>query len=225
VQAPQTIDELQARLTALAGRSIAEIANHLAMQMPLDLKTNKGWVGQLLELALGTTAGNRSAPDFEALGIELKTIPINAKGQPSESTYVCVAPLQNIHAVTWQQSAVRHKLLKVLWLPIEADKTIPLGQRRIGQGFIWSMPDAIEHALKQDFDEFIERIALGEVEAITADQGEYLQIRPKAANAKATTVGVGDEGQAIKTLPRGFYLRPSFTRKILQDYRLGKHQN
>lgn len=219
---PTSVSELQQRLNAIAGVRIADLAVQCQIQIPENLKTNKGWVGQLLELALGTDAGNKSAPDFEQLGIELKTLPISASGQPSESTYVCVVPLQNLVNVSWEQSSVRHKLLKVLWLPIEADKRIPLPARRIGQGFIWHLPESIEQKLKRDFDEFIERISLGEVESITADQGEYLQIRPKAANAKALTQGIGADGEIIKTLPRGFYLRPKLTREILAQYRLSQ---
>ena len=37
----------------------------------------------------------------------------------------------------------------------------------------------------------MDMIVLGQVERITARHGEYLQIRPKAANAKALTEAIG----------------------------------
>ncbi len=37
--------------------------------------------------------------------------------------------------------------------------------------------------------------------------GRVLQIRPKAANNKALTEAIGEFGQPIMTLPRGFYLK------------------
>ncbi|RID08381.1 DNA mismatch repair protein MutH, partial [Escherichia coli] len=50
---------------------------------------------------------------------------------------------------------------------------------------------------------------------ITARHGEYLQIRPKAANAKALTEAIGARGERILTLPRGFYLKKNFTSALL----------
>jgi len=61
----------------------------------------------------------------------------------------------------------------------------------------------------------MDMISMGELEQITAHQGQYLQVRPKAANTKALCKGFNNEGKEILTLPRGFYLRPNFTRQIM----------
>ena len=58
-------------------------------------------------------------------------------------------------------------------------------------------------------------VSLGELERITAHHGTWLQIRPKAADSRARRWGVGETGEHIRTLPRGFYLRPAFTQRIL----------
>lgn len=63
----------------------------------------------------------------------------------------------------------------------------------------------------------MDMIALGQVEKITARYGTYLQIRPKAANGKALTEAIGENGEIILTRPRGFYLKKSFTLQILQN--------
>ena len=65
--------------------------------------------------------------------------------------------------------------------------------------------------------ELVEQIATGQVESITSRQGEALHIRPKAANGKVLTDALGPEGQRIKTRPRGFYLRKTFTHQILRN--------
>ncbi|MGC1183416.1 MAG: DNA mismatch repair protein MutH, partial [Legionella sp.] len=39
----------------------------------------------------------------------------------------------------------------------------------------------------------------------------------KAANGKSLCYGFDSEGNKVKTLPRGFYLRSSFTAKILSS--------
>lgn len=169
----------------------------------------------LLEWHLGASAGSKAEQDFAHLGIELKTIPVDRYGKPLETTFVCVAPLTGNSGVTWQNSHVRHKLARVLWMPVEGERDIPLGERRVGAPLLWS-PDAQEdEMLRQDWEELMDMIVLGQVERITARHGAWLQIRPKAANSKALTEGIGDRGQPIMTLPRGFYLKKSFTGPLL----------
>ncbi len=219
ITAPTNIDQLKSRVDSIAGHTLATLAHSINVNVPEDLRREKGWVGQLIEKLLGATAGNKPEPDFVNLGIELKTIPVNSKGNPTESTYVCVVPLSNIKGLHWQNSIVKQKLQTVLWVPIEADKNIMLKDRRVGQGIFWQPDEKISAQLEKDYNEFIDRIALGQVEKITADQGNILQIRPKAANASVLTEGIGEEGQMIRTLPRGFYLRPAITKQIISDWR------
>ena len=60
-------------------------------------------------------------------------------------------------------------------------------------------------------------IGAGNVEALTARTGRWLQVRPKAATGRTRTFSFGPEGEWIATVPRGFYLRASFTRALLRD--------
>jgi len=221
ISPPQNIEQLKQRVQIIAGMTLSELAASVNISVPEDLRREKGWVGQLVEKVLGATAGNKPEPDFINLGIELKTLPIDKKGRPSESTYVCVVPLKHTEGLHWENSLVKAKLNHVLWVPIESDKHIPLAHRKVGMGIFWQADTEIEAILSTDYNEFIDRITLGEVESITADQGNFLQIRPKAANSSVLTDGIGNEGQSIRTLPRGFYLRPAFTRKIISDWQSG----
>lgn len=183
--------------------------------MPPDLRRNKGWIGNLLETALGATAGSRPEPDFPELGVEMKTLPVDARGKPRESTYVCVAPLDGSLARTWEDAWVRHKLARVLWVPIVGDG--PPGDRIIGAPILWS-PSAEEEAILQaDWETLTEAIALGETWQLEGTRGRALQLRPKAAHAREMTWVLDDEGEWAQVNPRGFYLRPAFTGAILRS--------
>lgn len=211
-----TVTELFQRASALAGQSFATVAQRHGLRVPADLRRNKGWVGQLLETALGAQAGSQQLQDFPELGVELKTIPLDARGEPLETTFVCTAPLTDIAQLHWQHSNVRNKLQCVLWVPIDGRREVPLAERTIGSAFFWQPNAAEEAQLQADWQEHMDRIALGQVEQIQAQQGEVLQLRPKAANGRVLTQAIGPQGQIIQTLPRGFYLRKEFTRAILQ---------
>ena len=89
----QTIDELVHAAQQLAGTTLAELAEQQGVTTPASLRREKGWIGQLLELALGASAGSKPQQDFPELGVELKTLPLAHNGTPLESTFVCTAPL------------------------------------------------------------------------------------------------------------------------------------
>ncbi|GAB5070661.1 DNA mismatch repair endonuclease MutH [Citrobacter sedlakii] len=202
----------------ISGYTLGELAALAGMTTPKDLKRDKGWIGVLLELWLGASAGSKPEQDFAALGVELKTIPVDSQGRPLETTFVCVAPLIGNSGVTWETSHVRHKLKRVLWIPVEGDRAIPLSLRRVGSPVLWSPDPDEERQLRLDWEELMDMIVLGQVERITARHGEFLQLRPKAANAKALTEAIGAQGQPILTLPRGFYLKKNFTRALLERH-------
>ncbi|MBC1186251.1 MULTISPECIES: DNA mismatch repair endonuclease MutH [Kluyvera] len=214
-ESPKTQAELLAQAQRLAGYSLGELAAMAGIVAPKDLKRDKGWIGVLLEIWLGASAGSKPEQDFAALGVELKTIPIDAQGRPLETTFVCVAPLTGNSGVTWENSHVRHKLKRVLWIPVEGDRAIPLAERRVGAPLLWTPSAEEEHQLQMDWEELMDLIVLGQVERITARHGEVLQLRPKAANSKALTEAIGAQGEPIMTLPRGFYLKKNFTAALL----------
>lgn len=214
---PNSIDELFARASSLAGQRFGELAAQADLTIPKDLRRDKGWVGMMLEHYLGATAGSKPTQDFPELGIELKTLPVDAMGKPLETTFVCVAPLKDIAGVSWQQSNVRNKLQCVLWLPVDGRREIPLAERVVGSAFIWQPTAAQEQILQRDWEEHMDRIALGKVEEITARQGQAIQIRPKAADGSALTDAIGPDGTLIQVRPRGFYLKKSFTEQIIEQ--------
>ncbi len=169
----------------------------------------------LLEYYLGASAGSKPEQDFEHIGVELKTIPIDRRGYPLETTFVCVAPLTGNSGITWESCHVKRKLSRVLWIPVEGEREIPLAKRRVGSPLLWSPNKEEEELLRHDWEELMDLIVLGKVESVTARHGEVLQLRPKAANSKALTEAIGAHGQPIMTLPRGFYLRKNFTAPLL----------
>lgn len=212
---PASEEELLRRARALAGHPLGAIAERHGIPLA-DLRRAKGWVGQLLEAALGATAASRATPDFEALGVELKSVPVDGAGRPRETTFVCTAALEEMGGQPWAESRVFKKLARVLWIPVEADPAVELPWRRVGMPLLWSPAAEEEAVLRGDWDEFAELVGHGLVESITAHRGEALQMRPKGANARQVRWGVDADGAPIRIAPRGFYLRASFVEGILR---------
>ncbi|MGB8332166.1 MAG: DNA mismatch repair endonuclease MutH [Polyangiales bacterium] len=216
---PASQNELLERAWAIAGLTLGELGAQVAMEVPAESVRAKGIAGQIVERALGATAASRAEPDFVGLGIELKTIPLDATGRPRESTFVCSISLAAMADTDWEQSTVLRKLGRVLFVPVEAASKTPLRDRRVGRAYLW-VPNATEQGLlRTDWERLAEMIAAGDVEEITGHLGEVLQVRPKAASGRSRRRAPADEGAVQWTMPRGFYLRPGFTEAVLARLR------
>ena len=203
MEPPRDEAELRARLRRLAGRPLADIA----AEHGVPARAGKGWAGTLLEKALGATGASRAVPDFPALGVELKTIPVDERGRPLESCFVASLEMAKVD-LRWETSAVRKKLLRVAWVPVEA-----AGRQRCGAALIWS-PSAEEHAaLQDDYEDIVALLAEGA--RVTARTGTWLQLRPKGRDARHLRWALDEEGAQVRAAPRAFYLRRTFTEALL----------
>ncbi len=119
---------------------------------------------------------------------------------------------------TWQTSHIRNKLANVLWVPVIAEREIPIAERIVGTPFLWQPSPEQEQLLAQDWQELTDMIVLGNVENIAGKHGQVLQLRPKAANSQAKTKAFDKHGRPFMTLPRGFYLKTQFTQMLLNQY-------
>lgn len=216
---PSDETELLQRARRLAGRRLGELAKERGGILPEDLARQKGRVGMVIERLLGADAGVAPCPDFRALGIELKTLPIDEKGKIKETTFVCSASIPHMQNETWLTSRVRKKLACVLWVPVEAASPLPLAERRVGSAVLWRPDEEEEAWLRRDWEDLSDILCRGFADSITARRGHVLQIRPKARHAgvRQSLVPVGSDfvDDAIESLPRGFYLRRQFTERIL----------
>lgn len=214
---PTTEDELVRRARSLAGWTASRLAERFGVRVPKESRRAKGWLGTLVEQALGATASSRPVPDFPGLGVELKTLPVDDRGRPLESTYVCTLPLGD-PPPPWESSWVRHKLWKVLWIPVvcaDGARRRDVADRVLGAPVLWS-PDAAEVAvLRSDWDEIAALVREGALWQLDGRVGRALQVRPKAASGRDLTWTLDEEGEWARTMPRGFYLRPAFTGAIL----------
>src|SRR5450432_542242 len=214
----RTLEGLLAHARALVGVELGELADGLGLPVPAGLVRTKGWSGQIIEHELGVAPGGTRGPDFAALGVELKTVPVDASGLPLESTAVCQIDPVAIAAESWDGSYVREKLARVLFVALEVPEGArSVGERRVAAVRLWSPDAAQERLLRADFELFVRGFfRRGRADDITGHLGAALQVRPKGRNAADTRDGYDAEGNATRVGKCGFYLRPSFVAAILR---------
>jgi DNA mismatch repair protein MutH len=212
---PTDVRALIARAAGLEGATLEALARAVDVPTHGTAVRTKGSPGQILERALGATGGASKVVDFEALGVELKTIPVDLRGVPIESTYVCTLTLADAEVQTWETSWVRAKLARVLFVPLVGADGVAWRSRTVGAPVLWSPTSEQERVLRGDFDEIVGLIGIGRIEDVTAHLGQWLQVRPKARHGSVRTIAWDGDGEPIATVPRGFYLRSRFTRTLL----------
>jgi DNA mismatch repair protein MutH len=212
------LDALLAHARALVGVELGDLADSLGLPVPIGNVRTKGWSGQVLEQELGVAVGSARGPDFEALGIELKTVPVSVELAPLESTAVCQIDPIAIAGESWATSYVRRKLARVLFVALEVPAGArSVGDRRVSSVRLWSPDAAEEHALRTDFELFVrEYFRRGRAAEISGHLGAALQVRPKGRNAADMRDAYDATGQPVRVGKHGFYLRPSFVARILR---------
>ena len=214
---PDALDALLAHARALIGVELGELAEQLGVPVPVGAVHTKGWPGQIIEHELGVETGGARGPDFAALGIELKTVPVDERRVPLESTAVCQIDPIAIAGESWDSSYARKKLDRVLFVALETRRGQPVEQRRVSAVTLWSPTRAEHEVLRADFELFVrEYFRRGRADAITGHLGRVLQVRPKGKNAADLRDGYDEQGRPTRVGKCGFYLRPAFVATLLR---------
>lgn len=216
--ANDTLEALLAHARALVGVELSELADGLGLPVPVGNLRTKGWSGQVIEQELGAAVGEARGPDFAALGVELKTVPVDDALVPLESTAVCQIDPVRIAAESWETSYAREKLASVLFVALSVPPAArSVGDRRVAAVRLWS-PDAEEtRVLREDFELFVRGYyRQGRAAEITGHLGAVLQVPPKGRDADDLRDGYDAAGRPTRLGKQGFYLRPAFVARILR---------
>ncbi|WMY97698.1 MAG: MutH/Sau3AI family endonuclease [Arsenophonus sp.] len=206
---------LLSKINQIIGLSLGDLAKRLKIPIPYNLKKKKGWIGQLFDNFFGVNLIHQSNIDFPHLGIELKTIPINRYGKPSQNTFVCSLSYINSNNFNWFQSYIRYKLSHVLWILIEEDKKIPLKERKIINSFLWKPSKKEENCIQKDWEILMDIIVFGRLEQLNSYYSKILEIKVKSFYKKNQTMSINQNGFIFKNSPIAFYLKKDFTKTII----------
>ena len=172
---PDSEQALLLQASRLEGLSIADVAAAAGWRAPSPRRLDCGWIGRLMEAALGASAGPRPEPDFPHLGLELKTVPVGYNGKPRSPSFLCTVQLPLPHP-DWQSSLPFRKLSRMLWIPIIGKSGQAPGSRRIGGARLFAPNLEQWNILRADWDDIMECLHVeGEV---PPGYGRWLFVRP-----------------------------------------------
>lgn len=216
---PENAEQLKERLFSIMGKNLSDLASFAKIALPISPLHGKGFQGELMERLLGASAPGLPIPDFPNLGIELKTVPVSEDFKALESTFFCSAPLNEVRVKRFEDSILFHKISRVLFVFLVSPRNFSYEKRYVAGYRFWSPAKEDLALIRQDYEELMEKVALGGVDEISARNGNVIQMRPKAANGRALTDCVGPDGTMIKVRPRGFYMRRAFMQNLIDSFK------
>lgn len=217
----RTFRDLSNRLDEVVGVPFSELRDFYSKKWQGRPSSNKGFGGNLVDAILGADAGNEPAPDVSSLGIEIKTIPIEAGPSVQWPTKVTAMNYADVATTQWAESTVFHKLRTVLFVPIVKYDTSSPDHWYIRRPFLWLPSQEILKQLEHDYNSVRKLVLDHHFDDIHSGrppngQGKYLMVKPAAAKGSSRRQYVVD-GQSYSLQPKAWMLRESFTEPILRE--------
>src|SRR4029079_6817419 len=124
-------------LGTVEGKTIRDVASLLGTSVGRD----KSAAARVIRLLVGQKAKGRLG-DFERFGVELKTVPIDSRDRPVESTSFPSFIHEELQYETWPDSDLLGRLNRILFVPIRRSKGQDQGEGVVQKAFFWSPPEA-----------------------------------------------------------------------------------
>jgi len=158
--------------------SISEINKKIQEEFGIEITTNKGVVGHILEALVGNVPNSNPNSDIENLGVELKVLPlrkVSNRLQPKERSKIKSLNYNTIVNEQWMTSSVRSKMSTILFLMYE--QPIGLSYKDWAEdGFVFK--GCLLYELVNRQEEIVEE--------------DWVKIQSKVINDDAHTISEGD---------------------------------
>jgi len=220
-QAIMKLKKARAILKKVAGKEFSQIFTPQQLNQISNNTTNKGVVGQVLELSLGLT-NNSNTLDF--VDGELKTNSCDKLGKPKETvaiTQISSEIDQILSVDRFKSSKLYKKITKLLFVLVYKEKSLPVEQWRIVDIIYINLKNPfnmkILWQLKRDYSEIRrqmkEQIEVGGDGLLHTANGKYLQIRTKDS-APYSPIFSNIYGREISSKNFAFYFQKSFVHEL-----------
>lgn len=157
--------------------SLKKIKQHVEVSYPeIQLKTNKGIVGQVLESLIGNAPNNDPNPDVANLGIELKVMPLRKVSNsllPKERSKIKKINYNKLIHESWDSSELKKKVSKILF-------------------FLYEQPIGKTYKDWEDFKFFGTLVFDLEVDSYFVVKDDWLKIQSKVKTHQAHELSEGD---------------------------------
>lgn len=203
----------------LKGKTLREIAGVDAVDDP---RVRRGSLGNAVEYYyFKFDPNNDPNPDFNEVGIELKTTPLKRtkRGDLVSKERLVLSQINYMNVVdeTWETSSVLKKCSDILLLFYLYAPDVNPVDYEFYLVELWSIPEEDIPTVRQDWETVVEKVRQGRAHEISGSDTLYLEACTKAANSAVRT---NQPFSDIPAKPRAWALKQSYmtavSNKLLQ---------
>ena len=216
-----TTTQILERAKEIIGLTINQLTGN---ELPQSRNLNKGEIGNIIqEYGFGIKPNSLAEPDFSSASIELKIIPLTktSKGylRVKERTKVGMINYETLVHENWESSHAKHKLSKILFIPIEHNYT-DARESRIIDAFLYRVEDVEEYTtIKDDWERTKRLVSEGKAHSLSESQNKILApSRSGTSRDKDWTIQPFSSEKALK---RAFSLKQSYTNLVFTSRQQG----
>lgn len=197
----------------LEGSTLAE---HVDITSIDDPQKRKGSFGNAVEQHYFMYRLNSdSAPDFDEVGLELKTTPMkkDKKGnlRAKERLVITMISYAEVVNETFETSSFLHKANDMLLLVYLYEPNKNPMEYEVKLVEEWTIPEEDLPIFKQDWELVVNKVRAGRAEAISGGDTLYLEACTKATNSKVTTTQPFSD---VPAKPRAWAIKASYMSAI-----------
>jgi DNA mismatch repair protein MutH len=171
----------------------------------------KNAVATVTRALVGEPTGGRTG-EFARFGIEVKTVPVDAKGRIVEAMSFPAFHHEELIYETWESSDLLGRLNRLLIVPVHREKGATRAETRLGKPFFWSPSEAELAGIATEWERFRHLIEIGQARDLPKpSETTYIHVRPKALNASDRDVAPG----GFDVIKKCFWLNQSYVGRIL----------
>lgn len=203
---------------------IVKIAKNLEGKSFKDINPNynfgchKGAIGQFIEeYVFNYRPNNKAVPDFEELGVELKTVPLikNRKGQmvAKERMTLTIINYMKEYKKSFRESSFWKKSREMLLIFYFHDQNVPIRDWKIIHTCLINLEDNPRDLLiiEKDWETIVTKIKNGEADKLSGSDTSYLEACTKGASSKTVRP---QPFSNTKAKQRAFALKSSYVTSI-----------
>ena len=186
------------------------------------LSIGKGAIGSIIEESLfGYKINSESTPDFEEVGVEVKTTPYikTNKGIRAKERLVCnIINYMGEYQCTFETSSFWKKCRTMLLLSYEHKDDVPKGDFMISDVVMFSFPNRDLEIIKNDWNRIVDKIREGRAHELSEGDTTYLGACTKGENSLTMRTQPYSD---IPAKQRAFAIKQSYMTYIFNNYIFG----
>ncbi|MFL2594704.1 MAG: MutH/Sau3AI family endonuclease [Flavobacteriaceae bacterium] len=188
----------------------------------INLSTNKGIAGQLLEALIGNAPNSNPNPDVFSLGVELKVLPlrkISSRLQPKERSKIKSINYNKIIYEEFNSSLLRKKISQILFLMYEhpTGKNYKDWEEFIFKGcLLYELKNENENIVKEDWYKIKHKVINENANKLTESEGVILGACT-SGSGKLITYGNNKTAKQRSYSLKHNYLKIFYSKKILNQ--------